>query len=167
MPRWLSCFPSRPSQSLEIDTAGRLPGCVFCHVSVERGFAVVHEDECLIAFKDRSPQAETRLLIIPKTHIASSVRDLRSSHVQLVKGMVDLGHRLSPAEDSNMGFHIPPFSSVPHLHLHVMSGRRTTLGKLKYPVAQRNGGKGWPWFVTADQTLDILEQGGTIGVGKS
>lgn len=28
-------------------------GCIFCDVSKEKGFAVVHEDEELIAFRDR------------------------------------------------------------------------------------------------------------------
>jgi hypothetical protein len=68
-----------------------------------------------------------------------------------------------------LGFHIPPFASVPHLHLHILSGRYTMLGRFKYPIAKRAGkaGKGWSWFVEVGQVVEILERGGKVGVGRS
>ncbi|ORY28589.1 hypothetical protein BCR39DRAFT_198118 [Naematelia encephala] len=45
------------------------PGCIFCSVSSQNGFNIVYEDQELIAFHDRSPQAEQHLLIIPRYHL--------------------------------------------------------------------------------------------------
>jgi diadenosine tetraphosphate (Ap4A) HIT family hydrolase len=63
------------------------PGCPFCDVSAERGFRIVKETPDLIAFRDRcgrateridrsvtdtrSPQSETHMQIIPRTHVGS------------------------------------------------------------------------------------------------
>lgn len=74
--------------------------------------------------------------------------------------------QLAPAA-TKMGFHIPPFSSVHHLHLHVFTPPFTTLGKLQYPVRPgMEGGKKWSWFVTPEQAIAILEAGGRIGLGS-
>lgn len=98
------------------------------------------------------------------------------------------------------GFHIPPFSSVPHLHLHVLVPPYTFLGRFKYPIAsprsairevesqgvrregngvergewergercgkgERQKVKGWSWFVTIQQTVRILDNGGRVRIG--
>ncbi|KAI9634509.1 HIT-like domain-containing protein [Dioszegia hungarica] len=173
-------------------------GCIFCDVSKEKGFAVVHEDEELIAFRDRSPRAKVHLLIIPRYHIADSVKSLTSDHVPLLDRMISLADTLILSSDPSspdpvsasarpkLGFHIPPFSSVPHLHLHVLVPPYTFLGKLKYPISHRSGGtstntfpedgkgigkrgsgKGWSWFVEARQARGILERGGSVKIGRS
>jgi hypothetical protein len=108
----------------------------------------------------------------------------------------------SPTPTLKSGFHIPPFSSVPHLHLHVFVLPHTFIGRFKYPLSERTAaqanmrgssqgkpddrgevglgqlagqgraegkgtGKGWSWFVSAEQTVEILEKGGTVGLGRS
>ena len=122
--------------------------------------------------------------------------------------MTAQGHKLAlsltdhPTPSLKAGVHIPPFSSVPHLHLHVFVLPHTTIGRFKYPISssrrispspkasapQRGGnvewvegavshgndmsgegkgkGKGWSWFVSAEQTMGILERGGTVGLGR-
>lgn len=80
--------------------------------------------------------------------------------------MAKLGVQLVP-DARKMGFHIPPFSSVHHLHLHVFAGRPTFLGRLKYPESIRSDGKGWSWFVSVHQALSILQSGRTIGLSSS
>jgi hypothetical protein len=83
--------------------------------------------------------------------------------------MRDLAYDLSPSTPK-LGFHIPPFSSVPHLHLHVLAGKSTFLGRFKYriSISDRDGrvGKGWSWFVTTDQVEAILRRGDSVTLGR-
>jgi hypothetical protein len=75
---------------------------------------------------------------------------------------------LRSADNVKIGYHIPPFSSVHHLHLHVLVPPFTTTGKIKYPVRMgSDGGKKWTWFVTPSQVISILETGGRVGLRSS
>ena len=75
-----------------------------------------------------------------------SIRDvlsLRKSDGELLKHMDKVGKRILKSvieTDSNVDnnisqrfvYHIPPCTSVPHLHLHCIAGPLTTIGKLKF-----------------------------------
>lgn len=65
-----------------------------------------------------------------------------------------------------MGFHIPPFNSVNHLHLHVHALPYRGIRKFEWPVSKGKNGKtkGFSWFVEVDQVIEILRQGKTVGV---
>ncbi|OXC70871.1 hypothetical protein AYX13_00287 [Cryptococcus neoformans] len=181
MPKFLSCLPSRQSAAAQYDpllpasthltndadNQKTIASCIFCNVSRDKGFNIVYEDQELIAFHDRTPRAATHLLIIPRSHVASSVRQLTPEHLLLLDSMTALARTLVPPKPApKLGFHIPPFSSVPHIHLHAFSGPHTFIGKFKYPVTTYAAGKGLGWFVTVEQARNTLERGGTIGLGR-
>ena len=94
------------------------------------------------------------------------IRNVGQLELTLVQRMNELAFDLVPTARKT-GFHIPPFSSVHHLHLHVLAGKPTLLGRFKYPNRQRENGKGWSWFVTSTQAIKILENGGRIGLSPT
>ncbi|KAL0075030.1 histidine triad family protein [Phycomyces blakesleeanus] len=132
--------------------------CVFCSVSTENGFSIIYEDDTLIAFHDRSPGARFHALVIPRDHV-STVKVLDTSHVPLLERMIGLGHQLlkdrgyaQNADQIRLGFHVPPFNSINHIHLHVLGlpfGNR--FREWKYTPGL--------WFAEANTVLERLRQG--------
>lgn len=82
----------------------------------------------LVAFRDRSPRAELHALVIPKRFVPN-VFSLTPEDVHLVQDMRQMGldlleenyPKIVAANDYILCFHIPPFNSVDHLHLHVLA----------------------------------------------
>ncbi|CAL1716150.1 unnamed protein product [Somion occarium] len=142
--------------------------CTFCNVSKSNGFDVVWEDDHFVAFRDHNPAAEHHFLVIPKEHVGT-VKTLTKSDVDMVQRLVKIGHTLLsdhnvPENQRRLGFHIPPFSSVPHLHLHAQGlPYRSLFRKMKYAVAtgRKARDKGFSWFVEAEQEIRILGKGQT------
>ncbi|KAI0787732.1 HIT-like protein [Fomes fomentarius] len=147
------------------------PCCIFCGASKEKGFNVVWENECYTVFTDINPSAEHHLQIIPKRHI-ESVKTLHPADAAMVKEMIEIGHKILdgldvPSQLRRLGFHIPPYISVPHLHMHVQAlPYRSFLRRLKYPVVNGRKGreKGFSWFVDAEQTVRLLEKGVQVSI---
>ena len=104
--------------------------CLFCKmVSGEIQPDVVYEDEDVLAFRDVNPQAPTHVLVIPKTHIATT-NDLDADNVHLVSkcylaarqiaadaGIAERGYRMVMNCNPEAG------QSVYHIHLHLLGGR--------------------------------------------
>lgn len=78
------------------------------------------------------------------------------------------GIRRSPSQicNTSMGFHIPPFNSVNHLHLHVQGLPYNGLRQAKYRISSGFGPfhKGFGWFIGAEQAARSLESGRSIRV---
>lgn len=104
--------------------------CLFCEiVAKELDADVVYESDQVLAFRDINPGAPTHVLVIPKRHIASA-DDVGASDAQLLAQLFETmatvardegignGHRIVTNVGSDAG------QSVPHLHFHVMGGRR-------------------------------------------
>ncbi|XP_017076440.1 histidine triad nucleotide-binding protein 3 isoform X2 [Drosophila eugracilis] len=99
--------------------------CFFCdfahHVQGPPPVLEVETDEYVI-FKDKYPASTFHYLAIPKEHF-DSFKSLNKSHLGLVQRM-DAGMKeflksknINP-DKAIIGFHMPPFISVHHLHMH-------------------------------------------------
>lgn len=81
------------------------------------------------------------------------------------------GYVTRPVSHRRFGFHIPPFNSIDHLHLHCLVEPLTFMGRLKYPISGPSPHarppliKGYSWFVSAQQAIDLLRSNRRIRVG--
>jgi diadenosine tetraphosphate (Ap4A) HIT family hydrolase len=103
------------------------------------------ESDNLLAFEDMHPRAPLHALIIPKRFIGS-VFDLSLLQDQtLLEEMQHMAENLLQEQypaaylsgDYTLCFHIPPFNSVDHLHLHVLapaSHMKTYFRFIKYQI---------------------------------
>ncbi|MBA3655153.1 MAG: histidine triad nucleotide-binding protein [Actinobacteria bacterium] len=108
-----------------------VPDCLFCRVLAgEVPSEEVAATENTYAFRDIQPTAPTHVLVIPRQHITHA-GELAPEHagvlsemfataqaVAVSEGVADRGYRLvfNVGDDAN--------NSVPHLHLHVIGGRK-------------------------------------------
>jgi histidine triad (HIT) family protein len=105
--------------------------CIFCKIArKEIPATVVAETDQWVVFRDINPQAPTHLLIVPRRHVPS-VNDLSDADRDLVgvlllaartlaekEGIAGSGYRVVVNTNADAG------QSVPHLHLHLLGGRR-------------------------------------------
>ncbi|KAF9427584.1 hypothetical protein BGZ94_004613 [Podila epigama] len=111
-----------------------------------------------MAFNDIRPAAETHILVIPQRHVVS-VHTVTINEYQLLLRMkaiaIDLlkqsGH---DSESSKLGFHIPPFNTVNHLHLHAIGG------EFKSPLRESKYETGRIYYMELSQLLAKLEASG-------
>jgi histidine triad (HIT) family protein len=105
--------------------------CLFCKiVAGEIPAKTVLVTERSYAFRDLNPQAPTHVLVVPKEHVTHA-GELTAAHgallgdlfetaaaVATMEGVAEGGYRLvfNVGDDSG--------NSVPHLHLHVLGGRK-------------------------------------------
>jgi histidine triad (HIT) family protein len=91
---------------------------------------VAYEDDRYIVIHDISPQAPVHLLVITKRVIAT-LNDVTPADDNLIGGMFILAARLMKEmghADFRAVFNCGPGAgqTVPHLHLHVLAGRKFT-----------------------------------------
>jgi len=100
--------------------------CIFCKiVNNEVPSEKIAETETVLAFKDINPKAETHIIIVPKTHIASIavegaekvVEDLVKMAKQIAESQNITGYKLLFNVGREGG------QTVDHLHLHLLSGK--------------------------------------------
>ena len=105
--------------------------CVFCQIVAGKlPSDIVYQDEEMIAFRDIHPIASTHLLIVPKRHIPSLIH-LSEEDSPLIARLVNTANRLARSEGiAERGYRLVVNCGreggqlVPHLHLHLLGGRR-------------------------------------------
>ena len=109
------------------------PDCLFCKiVSGMIPASVVYEDDQCIAFRDINPAAPVHVLVVPRRHIqgisdAAVEDEAMIGRIHLVAAQ--LAEQLDPG---GSGFRLVinngprAGQSVPHLHVHLLSGRSLT-----------------------------------------
>ena len=107
------------------------PDCLFCKIIAgEIPAERVHEDDLVVAIDDINPVAPVHQLLMPRRHIASAAElgegdgamlgRLFAVAAQLAAeaGLPERGYRLVTNVGADGG------QSVPHLHVHLVGGRR-------------------------------------------
>ncbi len=105
--------------------------CIFCKiVAGEIPSEFLYQDEEVIAFRDIHPMAPVHLIIIPKRHFPS-LAHLPEEESPLIGHMVNIANQLAKEEGiSGSGYRLAMNCGkeggqlVPHLHLHLLGGRK-------------------------------------------
>ncbi|KAJ8915762.1 hypothetical protein NQ315_004574 [Exocentrus adspersus] len=133
--------------------------CIFCKIiSGEASAEILHQDEQLMVFKDIKPASKYHYLCVPKEHIININYLQTLDHKDLLDKLISSGKKVlqengGDINDIRMGFHRPPFNSVAHLHLHMISPA-SQMPFLSRLVFKPNT---W-WFQSVEQILEKLNR---------
>ena len=105
--------------------------CIFCKIAAGAiPTEFLYQDEEVIAFRDVHPLAPQHILVLPRQHI-SSLTDLKPQHRELVGKLVEVANGLARSQGiADKGYRLTVNCGldggqvVPHLHLHLLGGRR-------------------------------------------
>ncbi|EDW79028.1 uncharacterized protein Dwil_GK10717 [Drosophila willistoni] len=133
--------------------------CLFCNIAngkVPDTKLEVETDEYVI-FKDIKPAAKFHYLAVPKLHY-ESLNTLTKSHEQLVTRMEEglrqlLAQQGVDMDEALFGFHLPPFITVRHLHMHAIAPR-SDMGFLSRWIFKPSS----RWFRSPDDARFYLYQ---------
>lgn len=97
--------------------------CIFCQiVAGDISSDKAYEDEFVVGFKNIDPQADTHLVFIPKSHIAS-LREVVEPELlgKVLLALRDTAKKLNIADYKviNNNGH---YQHVPHIHFHLLGG---------------------------------------------
>jgi len=109
--------------------------CIFCKiVAGEIPSDILYQDEEVIAFRDINPIAPTHLLIVSKKHIPSLLH-LTDAEAPLIGHMTKVANQLAREHGvADSGYRLvincgkEGGQLVPHLHMHLLGGRRLKWG---------------------------------------
>ncbi|XP_042359539.1 histidine triad nucleotide-binding protein 3-like [Plectropomus leopardus] len=133
--------------------------CIFCLIANDRDkeTEIIKKNKELVCFKDIWPAAPHHYLVVPTQHILSCF-SLHRGHISLVKRMAEMGRAvlhergITDMNDIRLGFHQPPFTSVDHLHLHVLAPASQINKYLKFKFIPRTNN-----FVTEERLRKRLK----------
>lgn len=131
--------------------------CLFCRIAhkQEPKSQLLYDKDDIVIFKDIRPASDHHYLVIPKSHVRDP-KHLNLNDVELVERLVATGNEFlsqmgGSVDEARLGFHWPPFNSISHLHLHVISPVKN-MGFISGLVFKPNS----YWFVSPDWVLERL-----------
>ncbi|KAL3219736.1 hypothetical protein MRX96_030276 [Rhipicephalus microplus] len=113
------------------------------------------EDTCIFCKIAAGKEPKTTLLY--QKHVKDT-KSLSRTDIPLVNHLVEIGKQVleqcgGSMDSCRMGFHWPPFTSISHLHLHVIApvADMSMLARLVFRPRT-------PWFSLVEDTISYLEQ---------
>jgi histidine triad (HIT) family protein len=100
--------------------------CIFCKIAKgEIATKFILETDHVVVFYDIHPLAPTHILIVPKEHVIS-VLDIKSTHAELLLGMIVIAQKLIKDYNLETGYRVMfnggRYQHVFHLHMHLLGG---------------------------------------------
>lgn len=126
--------------------SGDLLNCIFCDVINKKAPGKIeYENESISIFRTIAPYTKNHFLCCPKQHIdnVNSIEDYKIIEELVNEAIIftktnNYHYSNSDSNDDDdsplLCFHIPPFNSIDHVHLHVLCEPKTLslFGKIKY-----------------------------------
>ncbi|XP_051954073.1 adenosine 5'-monophosphoramidase HINT3 isoform X1 [Xyrauchen texanus] len=132
--------------------------CIFCLIA--RGehpcTHILVDDKDIVCFQDINPGAPHHYLVVPREHIHSCL-SIKVDDISLVRRMAEIGKAALKAknvtdfEDISLGFHVPPYITVPHLHLHVLAPFSQLHIETRFKYTDY-------WYLTVEKFLKKLDE---------
>ncbi|XP_078042783.1 adenosine 5'-monophosphoramidase HINT3 [Augochlora pura] len=133
-----------------------LENCIFCKIIDNKAPSEkIYEDDYVTCIKDINPVSTHHYLILPNKHIRNA-KELKIEDAELYDKIVSTvdtileKQGMDPA-NTRTGFHWPPFNTVNHLHLHVISPVENMSLLRKFMFKPNSY-----WFVSTDYVKSML-----------
>ncbi|XP_003741009.1 histidine triad nucleotide-binding protein 3 [Galendromus occidentalis] len=138
---------------------GQSPECIFCKIAAgnDPSAEIHYHDSNYVVITDIAPASKHHYLVIPKEHIRD-MKCLDDMHIEMVNDMLRIGKQVLESrggkwEHCRNGFHNPPFISVSHLHMHIISPESEMSTRMDLTFRPDSY-----WFKTTETLLGILDR---------
>ncbi|XP_058060293.1 adenosine 5'-monophosphoramidase HINT3-like [Anopheles bellator] len=130
-------------------------GCVFCTIAKDPATEIVFQNERICIFNDIRPSSDFHFLAVPKHHV-ENVSSLSAADKPLLEELKRelvrvLEEKQIHQREASFGFHIPPFTSIKHLHMHAIAPV-AKMGFISRMIFRPNT----MWFKTDETVLQSL-----------
>jgi sulfate adenylyltransferase (ADP) / adenylylsulfatase len=128
------CFSTASSKGAEYDSFGNLKSCIFCTIANHSSRELIFEDEICAVFYPLDLCAKVHILIVPKLHV-KSIQSNRKLDLELIRHLKLIGDQVLDRygnSDRMFMFHLEPYNSIEHLHMHGLVKPLNVLGRIKF-----------------------------------
>ncbi len=126
---------SRQSKGVKYNDNGEVVDCIFCRIHKrEEPATIVYEDESFVVFKTTSPVTLSHLLVTTREHVHNAVHLSGPKDAEMVKQLISVGKIAlgeDHSKDAHFCFHMSPFNSIDHLHMHAIA-KPETMGFINF-----------------------------------